>query len=70
MRVEAEMIERGYKVNRLDGIKIESEDCWCLIRPSNTSPVIRINVEGKKLEEVLQFHKLCSDIVKEAIRDD
>ena len=35
------------KPNTSDGIRIEWEDCWVLVRPSNTEPVIRITAEAK-----------------------
>ena len=35
------------KPNIIDGIRIDWEDSWVLIRPSNTEPVIRITAEAK-----------------------
>lgn len=32
--------------DRLDGLTIEYEDWWCNLRPSNTEPLLRINVEA------------------------
>ena len=69
-KIDAEFKNKGYNINHLDGLKIELEDCWCLIRPSNTSPVIRINAEGKNMKEALHLHKACADIVREVIRHD
>lgn len=34
----------------LDGIRIDWEDRWVLIRPSNTEPVLRINTEARSPE--------------------
>ena len=34
-------------LGRLDGITLEYEDWWCNVRPSNTEPLLRLNVEGK-----------------------
>jgi phosphomannomutase len=31
----------------LDGLKVERPDHWALIRPSNTEPVIRLQVEAR-----------------------
>jgi phosphomannomutase len=32
--------------DRLDGLTVEFEDWWCNIRPSNTEPLLRLNVEA------------------------
>lgn len=69
-KIDALFRNKGYNINRLDGLKIETGDSWCLIRPSNTSPVIRVNAEGRTMEEALNIHKVCIDIVKEAIKSD
>ena len=36
-------------VNPTDGIRIEEEDGWCLIRASGTEPRIRFTAEGKDI---------------------
>jgi phosphomannomutase len=35
------------KPNTIDGIRIDWEDSWVLVRPSNTEPVIRITAEAQ-----------------------
>jgi phosphomannomutase len=34
------------KQDRLDGLTFEYEDWWCNVRPSNTEPLLRLNVEA------------------------
>jgi phosphomannomutase len=36
--------------DRLDGLTVEFEDWWCNIRPSNTEPLLRLNVEARTPE--------------------
>jgi len=36
----------GGKVDHLDGVTIEFEDWWLNVRPSNTEPLLRLNVEA------------------------
>jgi phosphomannomutase len=36
--------------DRLDGLTIEYEDWWCNVRPSNTEPLLRLNVEARTKE--------------------
>ena len=37
----------GDKIDLADGVKIDWEDSWIHLRPSNTEPVMRIIAEGK-----------------------
>ncbi len=37
--------------NYIDGLRIDIDDTWIGIRPSNTEPVIRVFVEGKSKEK-------------------
>jgi phosphomannomutase len=39
------------EISLLDGLKIQLENCWIHIRPSNTEPIIRVIVEAKSKEE-------------------
>jgi phosphomannomutase len=36
--------------DRLDGLTVEYEDWWCNVRPSNTEPLLRLNVEARSKE--------------------
>lgn len=40
----------GEEVNTIDGVKIDFEEGWVHLRPSNTEPIIRIYAEGKNEE--------------------
>lgn len=40
------------KVNTMDGVRVDLEHGWCLIRASNTSPVIRLTVEADTNDEL------------------
>jgi phosphomannomutase len=33
--------------DRLDGLTVEYDDWWFNVRPSNTEPLLRLNVEAK-----------------------
>ncbi|MFQ5815476.1 MAG: phosphoglucomutase [Candidatus Hydrothermarchaeaceae archaeon] len=48
----------GYELDLTDGVKVNFEDGWLLLRPSNTNPLIRMAAEareGKRLEELVLF---------------
>ena len=49
----------GVSIDHLDGLTIELQDgSWFNVRPSNTEPLLRLNVEGK------------DDAAMSALRDD
>lgn len=58
-REQAARIIRGLRkkyegraaVSLLDGLKVEWPDHWILLRPSNTEPIIRLNVEARTRAE-------------------
>jgi phosphomannomutase len=36
--------------DRMDGLTVEFDDWWCNVRPSNTEPLLRLNVEARTAE--------------------
>ena len=60
----------GYRLEEIDGAKIHSmndDSEWVLIRASNTSPVIRINADGKSKKSVEKLLSFGINMVKEVI---
>jgi phosphomannomutase len=45
----AEALADGRR-DRLDGLTVEFDDWWCNVRPSNTEPLLRLNVEARSAE--------------------
>jgi phosphomannomutase len=43
---EIEEFYKGAQVDHLDGVTISYPDWWLNVRPSNTEPLLRLNVEG------------------------
>jgi phosphomannomutase len=37
---------QGATVDHLDGLTVTTDDWWFNVRPSNTEPLLRLNVEG------------------------
>ncbi|MBU2082313.1 phosphomannomutase/phosphoglucomutase, partial [Patescibacteria group bacterium] len=37
----------GYDLDWLDGLSVRTPDFWLNLRPSNTEPLLRLNIEAK-----------------------
>jgi phosphoglucosamine mutase len=53
-------------VSSIDGIRVDMEDGWVLVRPSGTEAKIRITAQARRNVEVL--HARIEDIVKECLQ--
>lgn len=60
--IEAHYKDKAKNIFWLDGVSVEFEDFWFNVRPSNTEPLLRLNLEAKtpelmkeKLDEVLKL---------------
>ena len=49
--VAAEMAAAGASCDRTDGLTAEFDDWWFNLRPSNTEPLLRLNVEARTEEQ-------------------
>jgi phosphomannomutase len=45
--IEAAYDRDGAAVDHLDGLTVTTDAWWFNVRPSNTEPLLRLNVEGK-----------------------
>jgi len=50
----------GYEMNWLDGLTVETSDFWLNIRPSNTEPLVRLNIEAK--DEII-LNRVKKDLI-------
>ncbi len=49
--VGAHEVAAGFAVDRLDGMTVDHGDWWYNLRPSNTEPLLRLNVEARTAED-------------------
>ncbi len=54
--------------NTLDGVRIDFDEGWVLIRASNTSPIIRLTTEAKTKELVDKYVTLFTKKTKDTIK--
>ena len=64
-KVEEFYTERGADVDHLDGLTIEFDDWWFSLRPSNTEPLLRLNVEAENSETLQQKRDEVLKMVQE-----
>lgn len=61
-------LEEKYKdsceVSRLDGVTITCDDFWFNVRPSNTEPLLRLNLEAKTKEIMKQKKKEVLKLIR------
>ena len=55
-------------IDRLDGLTVSWEDRWFNLRPSNTEPVLRLNVEAPRTEDVDELVSQVREQVAEVAR--
>ena len=48
----SEMKFKDAEVNLIDGVRINKENCWGLLRASNTSPKFVLRFEGRTEEDL------------------
>ena len=51
---------KTYKVNALDGVRVDFDDSWGLLRVSNTEPQITLRFEGKTQEALAKVYAIFS----------
>jgi phosphomannomutase len=50
--------------DRLDGLTVEFDDWWCNVRPSNTEPLLRLNVEARTPELLADRTALVLGVIR------
>jgi len=48
----------------LDGLTIDFEDWWFSLRPSNTEPLLRLNIEAKSKDLLEQKKKELLELIR------
>ena len=51
-KVEEHYRRAGATIDKLDGLTVEYPDWWFNLRPSNTQPLLRLNVEASNREQL------------------
>ncbi|MCG3220692.1 MAG: phosphomannomutase/phosphoglucomutase [Candidatus Heimdallarchaeota archaeon] len=65
--LKTKLSEEYSNINLLDGVRVNLEEGWILIRPSNTSPLIRMTIEADNDEIISKFKTIFREKVQKII---
>jgi phosphoglucosamine mutase len=66
-RVKDKLENRGYKLNLMDGVRVDQHEGWVVVRPSNTQPLIRVTVEAKTESRLKQLKSEIIELLDEEL---
>jgi phosphoglucosamine mutase len=55
------------EVSNIDGIRVDSEGYWVLIRPSGTEPIIRLTMEAKEKQVLERVHAQAKKLIESSV---
>lgn len=55
-----------YDLNLIDGARVQFDDGWILLRPSNTTPLIRCTIEAQNQSRIDELYSLAKDAFEKA----
>ncbi len=55
------------EVSNIDGIRIDADEYWLLIRPSGTEPIIRLTLEAKTKEKLEEIHTKAKKLIEASV---
>jgi phosphomannomutase len=61
---ELEKVYSSGNMLHLDGLTVEFDDWWFNVRPSNTEPLLRLNLEAKTKEKMEEKQKELLDLIR------
>ncbi|NOZ82221.1 MAG: phosphoglucomutase [Euryarchaeota archaeon] len=66
-RVVQRFREMGYQPDTTDGARVVTEHGWALLRPSNTSPIIRASIEADSEEHLKELEGMVERVLEECM---
>ena len=66
-KVKEYCISKNYKFNDIDGVRVEFEDGWALVRVSNTGPHVTIRYEAHTKERLENIQKEYDAVVNSVL---
>jgi len=57
-------VSENYKFNEMDGLRVDEDDGWFLIRPSGTEKIIRLTMEYKDSKKLEKKRKEIEELIR------
>jgi len=67
-RVREKLEQEGYAINTIDGVRVDLDEGWFIVRASNTQPLIRITVEAKTEDKLRSLMGLALEALERSMR--
>ncbi|SFS96614.1 phosphoglucosamine mutase [Halostagnicola kamekurae] len=64
-RVERRVLETYDDVDARDGVRVETDDGWFLIRASGTQPIVRVTAEARRTDRTADLFETATQLVRE-----
>jgi len=61
-------LDKNYKINDIDGVKVKFDDGWALVRASNTSPQLTTRFEATTKMRLEELKKEFMDLIEKEIQ--
>ncbi len=58
-------VRKGVEIDHLDGLSVIGASWWFNLRPSNTEPLLRLNVEAKTTEAMIKLRDEVLELIQE-----
>jgi phosphomannomutase/phosphoglucomutase len=68
-KAKREFLDKGLKINDVDGARIIFEDGWGLVRASNTQPVLVLRYEAETVERLDEIRELVESTIEKVKKD-
>jgi phosphomannomutase len=65
--VKKKVMKEYDNVNTMDGVRVDMNNGWVLMRASNTGPIIRLTIEGNTQNDLEEIKSKFSELLKEEI---
>lgn len=63
-KIKEYCINKGYKIVDIDGVRVEFEDAWALVRASNTGPNLTVRFEATTLERANSLQQEFQELIE------